>query len=71
VELETWAGEEIANTPIVDRARARKRGIGGGPFCDGPNKRRNFILEVPGETVNLKAERVWRIVQRYARSARC
>ena len=29
MELETWAGEETANTPIVPRARARKRDIGG------------------------------------------
>jgi hypothetical protein len=58
VELETWAGEETANTPIVHRDRARKRDIGGGPFCSGPNKRRNFILDAPGKTVNLITERV-------------
>lgn len=55
MELETWAGEEIANTPIVQRARARKRDIAGGPFCYGQNQRRNFILDAAGKTVNLKA----------------
>jgi hypothetical protein len=61
VELETWAGEETANAPIVHRARARKRDIGLDLSALDRTIAETPIINSRGDAVNSKADWVWSV----------